>query len=444
MNQNQNQNQNQTNEMNSNANTINFEDMSNKELNSFIADNNLPKPKGRPNKDALIAHIQEHYRPAVARRELVIEDDEEEEDLNINIPANFPANQICRDCGVRPIITGESLCAECWTDDAPEEEEPEMNECDDCGVHFDNEGDASLRFCENCDDHHPHTPSITGTDIFGESSSDEGEGFGNCETCDAIIGDSSIGHHTDTGAICAECDNNTIDEESACCADCEPEPIFNGDRCPVCLDEECSTFTDTCEHMLCGGCFDMLPEKQFKDGWAAHTPFRECPICRSIVKGVKAGQSSDTDKIREWRELKKQVAEYEAGKARYHIRERIVVQERRVVVNAEGVDEPAPVARRRRGTRANAAIAVGQMNAVAGPERPAGRNDEIELEEGQVLGDLHFDARPRLRCCGTNPNFGIPNGQRCRRNTRRVCPGCRNNRLCLSCGDRCPTCEPIV
>jgi hypothetical protein len=65
------------------------------------------------------------------------------------------------------------------------------------------------------------------------------------------------------------------------------------------------------------------------------------------------------------------------------------------------------------------------------------------LAEGQVLGDIHFDARPRLRCCGP-PEGDFGHQVHCATNTRRVCPQCRNKRLCLGCGNRCADCAQVV
>lgn len=381
----------------------NLNEMSNKQLSEFIAENNIPKPKGRPNKDALIAHIKTHFENIQMG----------EEDINRANPA---------------VVVEE------------EEEETDnyrFNDCEDCGDEFDNEGNPSLKYCENCDDHHPHTP--TQEEEFFASDDDEEEdeseedaeeeedsedekscGFGDCERCgEDIYSDGNIGHHTETGAICDKCDAAAPAEEE--------EPIFNGDRCPVCLDEECSTYTDTCEHMLCGGCFEMLPQKTWVgNGWTPTNPVRECPICRSICRGVKEGQTSDSDKIREWRDLKKRIAEYEAGKA--HIQVCRVVQ--RVVVNAEGQEVAAPARQPRVRQPRVRGVAVALGGGGQPPERPAGRNAEVVLAEGQVLGDIHFDARPRLKCSTDG----------CDRNTRRVCPECKNCRLCLACGLHCADC----
>lgn len=404
-----------------------FAEMTLKQLNAIIAENDLQKPRGRLNKDDLIAHIIHRLDVKINFEKSQMENIQMgREDINRAIPA----------------VVVEEEEEEFFASDDDEEEESEeeetdnyrFNDCEDCGNEFDNEGNPALRFCENCDDHHPHNETEEESEEEEEEEEEEKScGFGDCEKCGKdIYSDGHIGHHTETGAICRDCDAAAPAEEE--------EPIFNGDRCPVCLDEECSTYTDTCEHMLCGGCFDMLPEKNWVgNGWMPTNPVRECPICRSICRGVKEGQTSNSDKIREWRDLKKRIAEYEAGKA--HIQVCRVVQ--RVVVNAEGQEVALggggqPPARRR-GNRANAARMVGQMNAVAGPARPAGRNAEVVLAEGAVLGDIHFDARPRLRCRGTDNGDG-GNAVACSTNTRRVCPQCRNKRLCLACGDRCADC----
>jgi hypothetical protein len=102
-------------------------------------------------------------------------------------------------------------------------------------------------------------------------------------------------------------------------------------------------------------------------------------------------------------------------------------------VNAEGQEVAAPARQPRvRQPRVRqprvAAVALGGGGQP--PERPAGRNAEVVLAEGQVLGDIHFDARPRLKCSTDG----------CDRNTRRVCPDCKNCRLCLACGLHCADC----
>jgi hypothetical protein len=55
------------------------------------------------------------------------------------------------------------------------------------------------------------------------------------------------------------------------------------------------------------------------------------------------------------------------------------------------------------------------------------------LNDGEVLGDIEFGLRPRLKCCR----------QGCSRRTRRVCDGCRNIRVCEEHG-LCSNCVVVV
>ena len=395
----------------------NLNEMSNKQLSEFIAENNIPKPKGRPTKDALIAYIKTHFENIQMG----------EEDINRANPAVVVEEE-------------EERCYTC---------EKLQSELGEPLIHCENPRQSFL-YCEDCYAKLEDSPKDEEEEENFFASDDEEE-----EESEEDEEDSEDEKSCGGGASCEDCGNNR--EDNGECFDCEiapnivggevapaedEEPIFNGDRCPVCLDEECSTYTDTCEHMLCGGCFGMLPEKNWVgnggNGWMTTNPIRECPICRSICRGVKEGQTSNSDKIREWRDLKKRIAEYEAGKA--HIQVHRVVQ--RVVVNAEGQEVAAPARQPRvRQPRVRqprvAAVALGGGGQP--PERPAGRNAEVVLAEGAVLGDIHFDARPRLRCRGTDNGDG-GNAVHCATNTRRVCPQCRNKRLCLGCGDRCADC----
>jgi len=48
------------------------------------------------------------------------EEEEDEEEINAHdkaVLARFPSNQICRECEINPILRGESLCEECWSNE---------------------------------------------------------------------------------------------------------------------------------------------------------------------------------------------------------------------------------------------------------------------------------------------------------------------------------------
>lgn len=372
--------------------------LTNKQLAEKIAELGLPKLKGHPKKEQMIDHIVANQE----NEEMEANDYDAPAPVSRKIKAQLLIEEdMCEQCGANAPINGETLCAECWEPPADDEEDEEA-ECEDCGHQFNTEGNPALRFCENCDDHRSHTTDDELEEIFGEDEKcedcgnnceDSGECF-DCEIAPKIGGGSPEAHQFTT--------NDPLNDG------------FNGDRCPVCLDEECSTYTTTCEHMLCGGCYEMLPNKV-------------CPMCRIPIRGVKEGQTTDEQKIAEWREMKQRLAQLEAG-----IRPRAVRQ-----------------ARAQRAPRAPRAVAVGgggapRQRRQAQPAEgevpdangftnraPASSHNQPALAEGQVLGDLPFNSRARL-CCS---------GEGCDKRTRRVCEECRDHRLCSDCGSLCPACS---
>ena len=406
--------------------------LTNKQLAEKITELGLPKMKGHPKKEQMIDYI-------VAKQEA-----EEMEVNDYDAPAPAPASRhngigtfkkikaqllieedMCDKCGANAPINGETLCAECWEPPADDEEvslpelEDEEAECEDCGHQFNNEGNPALRFCENCDDHRSHTTDDELEEIFGEDCEEcdnhcepDGRCF-DCEIAPKIGGEGNLTEvsYAEMKAIVAE------DGEAEAHRFTTNDPLndgFNGDRCPVCLDEDCSTYTTTCEHMLCGGCYDQLPNKV-------------CPMCRIPIRGVKEGQTTDEQKIAEWREMKQRLAQFEAG-----IRPRAVRQARAPraprAPRAVAVGGGGAPRQRRQAQPADGEVpdANGFTN-----RAPASSHNQPALAEGQVLGDLPFNSRARL-CCS---------GEGCDKRTRRVCEECREHRLCSDCGSLCPACS---
>lgn len=177
--------------------------------------------------------------------------------------------------------------------------------------------------------------------------------------------------------------------------------------CPVCF-EPCNTYTK-CGHPLCTDCYKGVMRTR-NDG---------CPICRTIMEAEPTRALTDQEKLADYDRMKKafEKMEQERNKPRaYTVRV--------FTPTATAVVAPSPTANFER------AMAAVQHQPPLVPNPIVGRNHPVHLQQGQVLGDLPFNQRPRLSC--------IWDG--CNRQTRRVCSGCRAVRCCQE-HNYCPDCE---
>ena len=233
--------------------------------------------------------------------------------------------------------------------------------------------------------------------------------------------------------------------------DDDPEPEYR-EKCPCCLEEEWGGTFTKCGHPLCVGCYDNLLRVPSVFGNRQDG----CPICRTIMTEPPTRALTDAEKLEDYERMKRAFEEMERERntqgnqthRNYYRREaehyrqrfteqattitnltnRIRTLERdntqlrnqlgggNIVVEAQA--QPQVVRPNRR------------VRAINDPARPAGRNDPINLEPNQVLGDLPFARRPRAKCRCDG----------CERMTRRVCDGCRNVRVCME-HMRCPDCN---
>ena len=225
-------------------------------------------------------------------------------------------------------------------------------------------------------------------------------------------------------------------------------------RCCVCY-EPSETITE-CGHILCEGCFGGIQQRTEyqrradgrgfavdENGRTIVRQVRPCPACRSNMTQVITRQLTDAQKVRRYETL---LAENRRQEEEL-LANTITINNLRMNLAQVRLNTTAPVAinpqngeplnptprvaggggrtRQPRQPRTAQVVSVAENNLNG---RPAGRNAQVILQEGQVLGDLHFASRPRARCCRVGEN-----GQRCNRNTRRVCPTCRNIRVCAEC-----------
>ena len=233
--------------------------------------------------------------------------------------------------------------------------------------------------------------------------------------------------------------------------DDDPEPeLDTQEKCPCCLEEEWGNTFTRCGHPLCVDCYTNLLRVPSYFGRRQDG----CPICRTIMTEPPIKALTDAEKLEDYERMKRAFEEMERERNtqgnrqdrfnRQHYQQRVnelsttnLNQSRRIrQLEAEN-------AQLRTQLGGGVAVAVAQAPVAQGvarpnrrvrdandPTRPAGRNDPINLQPNQVLGDLEFARRPRARCgC-----------EGCNRFTRRVCDGCRNVRVCQE-HMRCPNCN---
>lgn len=232
--------------------------------------------------------------------------------------------------------------------------------------------------------------------------------------------------------------------------DDDPEPL-DLEKCPCCMEEEWGNTWTKCGHPLCVGCYTHLINTPGYFGQRQD----QCPMCRTIMTEPPVRALSDEEKLADYERMKKAFEDFErqqntqenhrerfnrqhyqqrvnelsATNLNYSRRIRQLEEENTQLRNQLGGGAPiaqAPVA------QGNNAVARPNRvrRAPNDPARPAGRNDPVNLEANQVLGDLPFARRPRAKCACEG----------CERMTRRVCDGCRNRRVCQE-HSRCPDCN---
>jgi len=232
--------------------------------------------------------------------------------------------------------------------------------------------------------------------------------------------------------------------------DDDPE-MQTQDKCPCCFDEEWGGTFTKCGHPLCVGCYTNLINTpgyfgNRQDG---------CPICRTIMTEPPTKALTDAEKLEDYERMKRAFEEMERQQNAQgnrqqnrnhrgveHYRQRFNEQETTIINLTNRIrtlERDNTQLRNQLGggnivVEAQAQQQVARPNrrarAVNDPARPAGRNDPINLEPNQVLGDLAFARRPRAKCRCDG----------CDRMTRRVCDGCRNVRVCME-HLRCPDCN---
>jgi hypothetical protein len=252
-----------------------------------------------------------------------------------------------------------------------------------------------------------------------------------------------------------------------------------------CCMESCDTQT-TCNHSICLVCANSLRTTRvwrqndegrplFYQSRHISDHIRPCPCCRANIRQLIRRPLSDAQRLGRYDELVAQNTRLDSeallqatviNGLRSEIAQHNSNSPRPAFINpSNGAAIVAPPAnitpRYSRGGgvhRGNDDMAVGVMAAGGGggrrrrqpivvqvavgdeyAGRPSGLATVVNLTPTQVIGDLHFDARPRRRCVGTWANN---ENNHCRRYTRRVCPSCRNQHVCNHC-EVCNTCEEV-
>jgi hypothetical protein len=341
----------------------------------------------------------------------------------------------CRHCR-------SELCRSCCNERSVDlDDAPEIEPCGVCG-HYECQCDMER-----------WRPDVSAVSVCGVCVGDLGE-----EEPEPLV--CSCGEPIEDGRFdeCEFCDQQRADNEYQDQQEEEqPEPTdedavseteeMTHDGCPVCY-EPTEHLTVDCGHKLCVDCHNTM----------THGHNWNCPICRQrMVLGVRlpmtdAEKLADYDRmVAENRRLKAEVARLEPLARRNTQRAERVARvggrrTRRANLVVDG-DEPAvPVPRPARQPRVARAprvpanhpeINLDEEDIVGvgvNPREYSGAvgvpsTVQVVLNDGEVLGDIEFGLRPRLKCCR----------QGCSRRTRRVCDGCRNIRVCEEHG-KCATC----
>ncbi len=356
---------------------------------------------------------------------------------------------VCPDCGALPV-----------DDDGNEIQQPEPKvpyhmthqvgdlQCAGCGYQFNNIDEAMS--CPSCNARGstydiPEPPNDEDT----EPTDDEDDGCRYCRT----IRQNPNGEYDPppVNGRCYLCAEQTDDNDTVS----ETEEISH-DGCPVCFEPTEYTTVD-CGHKLCAECHTHMTEV---------THNYSCPICRQrMVLGVRLPMT-DAEKLADYDRLFAENRRLKAENDRLAPiarRNERHAERRARRVNAEPVAQPVQRPPRqprpprpprqprfvlndedRETARARQAEIAAErgfndvipLEVIANTDNgftnlvPAPSRVVVRLEDGQVLGDVDFNSRPRLKCC--------ING--CARRTRRVCDGCRNIRVCEQ-HQRCPDCR---
>lgn len=320
------------------------------------------------------------------------------------------------------------LAHEQWNEEHPyPDRDGEGGACNDCGARCELAEDSLCHYCF----HHGDPANCWCVGGYTHEVQEN-----ECASC-GYVGLDGVMVCPDCGALPdpnEEDDDEQADDDEP--TDDDDETVSN-DGCPVCYEP--TEHTTECGHKLCVECHTNMTTNHNYN----------CPICRQrMVLGVRmpmtdAEKLADYDRmVAENRRLKAEVARLEP------IARRSERRDARRAMRGNAVAEPVVrVPRQPRQPRVPRAprvpanhpeINLDEEDVVGIELNPRGYSGalgvpstvQVVLNEGEVLGDIEFGLRPRLKCCI----------QGCVRRTRRVCDGCRNIRVCEE-HQRCPDCR---